>query len=112
MKDEGRTVLSEQWQKAIASATRKSDVADVARAFVSSWSPEQIAALPAGCRPGEMNQAEDVADYAFMLVSKQCAVENAPPALNAMASFFAAASMRLSEISAPKDFMLRRPLKR
>ena len=104
-------MLNDKWQKMIASAARKSDVVAAARDFLSSWSPEQIAALPPDCRPGEMNEAEDVIDYAFILVSKQCAAEHQPPALNAMASFFAAASMRLSEISAPKDFTLRRPLK-
>ena len=106
-----RTVLSEKWQKAIQSAARTSDIVAAAREFVSSWTPEQIASLPAECRPGEMNNAHDVADYAFTLVSKQCADEDQPPALNAMASFFAAASIRLSEISAPKDYTLRRPLK-
>ena len=104
-------MISEKWQKAIAAATRKNDVADVAREFLATWTPEQIAALPPDCRPGDMSEAEDVANYAFTLVSKQCGVEDAPPALNAMASFFAAASMRLSEITAPKDYTLRRPLK-
>lgn len=104
-------MLSDKWQKIIASAARKSDVVAAARDFLSTWTPEQIAALPAECRPGEMNEPHDVADYAFTLVSKQCADEDQPPALNAMASFFAAASIRLSEISAPKDYELRRPLK-
>ncbi len=103
-------MLSDKWQNAIASAARKSDVVAVARHFLSSWSPEQIAALPRNCRPGEMNEAEDVADYAFILVSEECAADQSP-ALKAMASFFAAASTRLSEISAPKDFTWRRPLK-
>ncbi len=104
-------MLSEKWQNTITSAKTTTEVVAAAKEFLSSWTPEQIAALPADCRPSEMNDPDDVSGYAFTLVQKQCAGENRSPALNAMATFFTAASIRLSEIVAPKDYALRRPLK-
>jgi hypothetical protein len=104
-------VLSDRWQTVIASAGTAKEVVAAAREFLSTWTEAQIAALPEDCRPGEMNNADDVAGYAFTLVQEQCIGEDQPPALNAMASFFASASTRLSEIVAPKDYALRRPLK-
>ena len=104
-------MLSDKWQNTITSAKTANEVVAAAKAFLSSWTPAQIAALPEGCRPGEMGTPDDVTGYAFTLVQKGCAGDHQPPVLNTMASFFAAASIRLSEIVAPKDYALRRPLK-
>ena len=90
-----------EWDTRLKEAHTNEDVLWVVRDFLSHWTPQQLSELPEGCRPGRIEDPDDVAEYALILVWKRCHSDFFPvPRLHAMTSFFAAASQRLSQIAA------------
>ena len=91
----------QEWNIRLAEALTTEDVLWVLRDFLSRWTPEQIEELPEDCRPGRFNDADEVSEYAFKLVQKQCRVDAfTSPRLHTMASFVASAAQRMSQIAA------------
>lgn len=81
-------------------ATTEEQVVDLVRTFLAGWRPEELAEIPAGCRPGKVRDAEDVGDLAYELTRARIAANGPQPLLKEMEVFFAQACARLSEIEA------------
>ena len=57
------------WAELLMTALTPEEVLDITRDFIASWTPYELAALPAPCRPPEGFRApEDIVLYAFALV--------------------------------------------
>ena len=50
------------WQVQIDNAATADEVLSVARDYFALWSPEELARLPAECRPGRLRDASDLED--------------------------------------------------
>src|SRR5258708_34496309 len=58
----------ERWQNAaLRKANTNGAVLDVLRHYLSQWTPEELAQLPAACRPGALLNAETVSEWAVHL---------------------------------------------
>jgi hypothetical protein len=88
------------WDQRLASAESPEEVVGLARDFLASWHPADIAALPESCWPPRIKDADDVNAYAFQLVHARfrCQIDDRP--VECMSSFFTAASHRLSQLIA------------
>ena len=88
------------WNLRLRGAHSNREVIALAREFIAQWTPTEIADLPESCRPGRLKSADDLAYYAFVLAREERKSATYNPRLTTVASFFAAASLRLSEIAA------------
>jgi hypothetical protein len=88
------------WQHRIDHAFSAATVADVARDFLASFDPVELARLPDACRPPRQLLAEDIAPYAFDLVRQETASAEASEIVHALARFFSLASVRMAQLSA------------
>ena len=87
-----------EWQQRLWLSKDTSAVVDVVREHVAKLPPEELASLPASCRPVRIDTAEDVAHYAFYLVSERCGTHEHGSDLHRLAAFFSAASTRLAQL--------------
>lgn len=92
--------VSVSWQQRLGSALTEDEIVRLAKDYLASWTPEELAKLPLNCRPGAIKDGEDVASYAFAMVQRQCMAGPHEAELDRMAAFFAAASHRISQILA------------
>ena len=94
--------LAREWYERIAQAPSQRDLVMVARAFVESWSPVDLAKLPAGSRPGHIADAQALADTAYDLAQDRLR-GNLPPDIERLATrmhtFFAHAAARAAALS-------------
>ena len=88
------------WNLRLRGAHSNREVIALARDFIAQWTPTEIADLPESCRPGHLTSADDLAYYAYELATEERRSAAYIPRLTTLASFFAAASLRLSEIAA------------
>ena len=87
------------WQDQLEEADTEAEVVQVARDYIATLDPAQVALLPAPCRPRKLITANDVSSYAFDLVRHECDdSDDAAPFIHRLAAFFSHASIRLSEI--------------
>ena len=92
------------WQDRLESASTEGDVAVVARDFVAQFSPQEIESLPTACRPRKFFVADDITDYAFVLVRNHCDDQTETAAVvHKLAGFFSSASIRLAQVMARSD---------
>src|SRR5690349_3807175 len=85
------------WFDLLAAAGTPEEVVRVARDFLATWTPEEIARLPADCRPPRtLRFAEEVVDYAFSLVKAHVDDASQNEVITRMANFFAEASWRVA----------------
>jgi hypothetical protein len=97
-------MTSVTWQRKLDAAHTEDDVVEVVGAFLTRFSAIELARLPAHCRPPPIGEAEDVADYAYVLVRERCASEGGATRLVAeLTAFFSAATVRLGEIAMGRD---------
>jgi hypothetical protein len=90
------------WQNQLQEAASLTDVVRVARDFLASWTPEELASLPKECRPGKLVDAEDIAGVAFNLARSSCERERiSDDRLHRIANFFTAAAQRAAQLVAP-----------
>jgi hypothetical protein len=88
------------WHGRLLDAATPSEVIELVRDFVASWSPEEMATLPRDCRPGKIVDSEDVAGIAFALVRRSCAADRlGDDLLQRLAAFFTDASQQLSRLT-------------
>lgn len=73
---------------------------ELVRMYLSDWRPEELAEIPAHCRPGKVRDAEDVGDCAFELTKARIAASGPQALLVEMETFFAQACGKLSELEA------------
>ena len=86
------------WQQRLWLSRSPEAVIDLVREHVATVSREDFYSLPPTCRPVRIDNAEDVARYAFYLVSERCGSRHSTSALHRLASFFSAASTRLAQL--------------
>jgi hypothetical protein len=96
------------WQGRLDAAASSEDVVSVARDYLASFTPYELAAMPGACRPpSKLYDGEDLTTYAFELVRHSSEHDAAEVAemVHKFAHFFSSASIRLSEIQAarPED---------
>ena len=85
------------WETRLQRAYSTEAILAIVRDFIATWSPSELAALPEHLRPGRPRDSDDVALYAFRLMSlPRSAVDS--HILHRITIFFTAASHRLSEI--------------
>lgn len=89
------------WKECLELAESEHDVVRIARDFIASLEPGEIARLPAECRPGKFFDAEDITAFAFDVVRYECADhEPLSHLVHRIAAFFSQAATRLSQIMA------------
>ena len=85
------------WFDLLAAATTPAEVVGVARDYLATWTPEEIAALPRACRPPrQIKFPEEVVDYAFALVKAHVDTDVEHEGVTRMATFFSEASWRVA----------------
>jgi hypothetical protein len=88
------------WQQRLEQASCEEDVVDVCRDFLAPWTPEEIAQLPASCRPGDHFASGDVTRYALKLIGVLGIGNRATaPMLHRMSTFFTRAALRVGQIT-------------
>ena len=55
------------WVHVIESAETEHDVVLAVREYLAMWGPQELARLPAACRPGKITDGEDITDLAYRL---------------------------------------------
>ena len=80
--------------------TSEDEVVELVRMYLSDWRPEELAEIPAHCRPGKVRDAEDVGDCAFELTKARIAASGPQALLVEMETFFAQACSKLSDLEA------------
>jgi hypothetical protein len=88
------------WARRLENARDAEAVVQAARDFLSEWTPEELSALPEGCRAPALRDVDDLAIYALTVTQEHCRDDQQGPELNGMAAFFTAASTRVSLILA------------
>jgi hypothetical protein len=102
--NDGERATNAAWQGRLGSASSVAEVVILVHEFLDSWTAAEIARLPQDCQPRAMDSSDDIAYYAFLLVREQCAESGHTIELHRMATFFASASQRVSEILAIAKF--------
>ena len=89
------------WVHVIESAETPHDVVLAVREYLAMWGPEELARLPAVCRPGKIADGEDISDLAYRL-SRAHLDFNGPSAdhvlLERLMSFISHAGTRVSRL--------------
>jgi hypothetical protein len=86
------------WESRLQRAYTVEDLLGVVKDFLATWGPEELAALPEHLRPGHIRDGDDVALYAFRLMSRHSLPDGNSHILLRMNTFFGTASHRLSQI--------------
>ena len=85
------------WADVLDDAATPQDVLKVAKDFLATWDPYELAALPAECKPpGYFIEPEDIVSYAFTLVQSHCGPAQGDPGVYRMAKFFSHAARRVA----------------
>ena len=96
--------MTVSWHSRLSSATTEAEVVGVVRDFLATISPYDMARMPAHCRPGKMVDANDITNYAFLIVRHNCDDgEGTARVAHKLASFFSSASIRLAHILAASN---------
>jgi hypothetical protein len=96
----GNTTMGLSWIERIDTATSTGEMMDIARVYLASLTTEEIASLPAKCRPRKLVDAADLSDYAFDLVRHTCDADEPSPLVLKLAAVMSHAATRSSEILA------------
>ena len=92
--------MRERYFDRLCTATSEADVVRIAASYLAAWTPQELAAIPAACRPGKATEGEDLADIAYELTRARIESSAPQPSLEEMDSFFAQACARVSQIEA------------
>src|SRR5258706_15321506 len=91
------------WEQHLVAAASEHDVVSIARDFVRSFRPEELAKLPEECRPGKIYDGCDITTFAFDLVRHKCKqADLSDHTFEQVVKFFSAASARVSEVLTQK----------
>ena len=93
--------MRQAYTELLRTTTSERAVVQLARAYLAEWSPNELAAIPAVCRPGKIVDAEDIADVAYALTRARIESKGPQALLEQMEGFFARCCARLSELEAP-----------
>ena len=87
------------WLSQIENARSTRDLIGVLRDFLASLTPEQMAELPAACRPEGISTAAEIQEWAVTLAREDLKSANFPGgALHLAAAVFAAAGGKLPKL--------------
>ena len=86
------------WLDQLAMAPDVPSVMIVVNLFSRAWPADKIDAMPPQCRPGRLETADDVANFAYTLARAQLSGNANTHDVHAMAMFFTDASARLSRM--------------
>jgi len=93
------------WYRLLDNARNSLEVVAIARDYLATWTPEEIARLPAVARPGKLRDERDMEDLHSILVEQYRSTVATGPALDALqrlTTFMVRAMIRISELSGPK----------
>ena len=91
------------WFQQMDRAQDAGEVVDIARDYLATWTPAELARLPRGCRPGRIREVSDI-EYLH-----SCAVDayrttrasgEELKALQLLTSFLVRASIRIAQLQA------------
>jgi hypothetical protein len=89
------------WQHRLDAAHGREEIVAAARDYLATLDPNELCALPEGCRPpAKIVDADDVGGYAFELVRFECEGHETREVVHRLARFFSHASMRLAQLTA------------
>ncbi|HEX4331094.1 MAG TPA: hypothetical protein VH040_03065 [Usitatibacter sp.] len=90
------------WYRLLDNAKSSFEVVAVARDYLATWTPAELAYLPAKVRPGKLRDESDVEELHSALVGEyRRAISTGPTleALQRLTSFMVRASIRIAELS-------------
>jgi hypothetical protein len=91
------------WSQRLDLAEREADVVAIARDYLASLDPFEVATLPERCKPRKLFDATDIASYAFDLARQHTEEPPAAALVHRMAALFVHANIRLSQILASSN---------
>ena len=87
------------WQRRLDEASTQEEVVLVVNDFLAVWTRDEIATLSEDCRPGPIENAQNVNAYALKLAHYQLSADlRASPELRRMTSFLTKAALRIYQI--------------
>ena len=92
-----------QWFQQLDRAQGAASVVEIARDYLATWTPEEIARLPRDCRPGRVRSASDLEDLHSCAVDayrSTRATGDELTALQLLTSFLVRANVRLAQLKA------------
>ena len=94
------------WYRLLDNAKHPLEVVAVARDYLATWTPEEIARLPVDVRPAKLRDERDIEELHSRLVDQY---RNTPAtglaldALQRLTTFMVRATIRVSELSEPNS---------
>jgi len=91
------------WPQVLDDAVTEHDLVMVVREYLATLGPDEIARLPADCRPGKITDGEDVGDFAFRLATAHLEFAGSRTdrlLLERVMGFFTRATSRLASLQA------------
>jgi hypothetical protein len=89
------------WLAAVRGAVSEQDLLGVIRRYVSSRTPQEMAQVPADCRPRQPDSRDDILESAVVLARAELKADGSASTaavLRQMAAVFAEASIRLTRM--------------
>ena len=88
------------WPGNLHAARTEEEVVEVARDFLATFGPTELASIPARLRPPRLRDGKDVTDYAYTLVRFRVDDERSSSALiDRLSAFFSDATVRISQLA-------------
>ncbi len=94
------------WLQQLEDATTPEEVVAIARDYLSTWSPEELARLPRDCRPGRLREPEDIEELHSCSVDAYRTTRASGDELTALqllTSFIVRASQRIASLRAAEN---------
>lgn len=91
------------WTERLDLAAGEAEVVAIARDYLASLDPFEVAGLPERCKPRKLFDTSDIASYAFDLARQHTEEPRAGALVHRMAAFFVHANIRLSQILASSN---------
>ena len=94
------------WFQHIDAAKTPFEVVNITRDHLATWTPDELARLPAQCRPGRIRDEQDIEQLHLRLVEeygRSRLSDDALAALQRMTSFIVRASVRIAQLRAEED---------
>jgi hypothetical protein len=89
------------WHRQIDDAASVAEVVSIARDFLATWTPQELARLPAECRPGKIRDESDIAELHARLAEEYRTTRASGDELTTLqliTSFMVRTSVRIAEL--------------